>query len=60
MPEKLEKLPEGIGKIIKITCGGSYTLTIDNKHKIYAFGSNKYGQLGLGKLSSKKTPTYIE
>lgn len=40
-------LPEGVGKIAGISCGGSHTVLFDDKSQIYAFGKNKYGQLGL-------------
>lgn len=32
----------------KITCGYSHALFIDEEDKLYAFGANLYGQLGIG------------
>jgi len=32
----------------KLSCGENHTLLINDKNQIYAFGSNCYGQLGLG------------
>jgi alpha-tubulin suppressor-like RCC1 family protein len=32
---------------VKLACGGSHSLLITDKGKVFSFGSNKYGQLGL-------------
>ena len=42
-----EKMPE---KVIfkQIQCGYSHALLIDEDDKIYSFGANIYGQLGVG------------
>jgi len=48
LPQKLTKLPKEIGKIKKLSCGLEHTIISDDKDQIFAFGSNCYGQLGIG------------
>jgi alpha-tubulin suppressor-like RCC1 family protein len=43
------KIPTLIN-IRKISAGGSYGLALDSDMKVWSFGFNKYGSLGLGKL----------
>ena len=33
--------------IIKIECGMDFTLALDKNGKLYSWGSNRYGQLGV-------------
>lgn len=40
------KTPEVVFK--KINCGYSHALLIDSEDKVYSFGANLYGQLGIG------------
>lgn len=39
-------------KIIRIACGGAHSIVITNKYKVYSWGRNENGQLGLGNLTS--------
>lgn len=32
----------------RIECGYSHAILIDNEDKVYSFGANLYGQLGVG------------
>ena len=38
---------ESLSEIVRIQCGDVHTMCIDNYDRIYIFGSNLYGQLGL-------------
>ncbi|KAJ3393160.1 putative E3 ubiquitin-protein ligase herc4 [Entophlyctis sp. JEL0112] len=46
--------------IRKIVCGGSFSLALTVSGKIYAWGSNEYGQLGLDTKGPVHTPTLIK
>ena len=43
IPKKIENL----SNIIKIKCGIDYTIAMDKDGKLYSWGSNRYGQLGV-------------
>lgn len=46
-------------KIISIAAGMHYSLALTASGKVYAWGWNGFGQLGLGDLKSRNTPTLI-
>ena len=46
-------------KIIDIAAGMHYSLALTASGKVYAWGWNGFGQLGLGDLKSRNTPTLI-
>lgn len=43
----------------KISCGANYTIILTVDNKLYSFGSNKYGQLGLGDCRMRSVPEQI-
>ncbi|XP_011060616.1 PREDICTED: RCC1 and BTB domain-containing protein 1-like isoform X1 [Acromyrmex echinatior] len=43
----------------KVTCGSNHTLVLTDKATIYAWGGNKFGQLGFGLQSEFCTPNMI-
>ncbi|KAK7873892.1 hypothetical protein R5R35_005749 [Gryllus longicercus] len=46
--------------VIQITCGLNHCLALTNNGDIYSWGSNEYGQLGIGRYSSvERKPTLI-
>jgi len=45
--------------IVKITTGSSHTLIYTTRNRVLTWGSNTYGQLGDGTISSRSTPTDI-
>ena len=45
--------------IVKISCGYNYSLCLNNKGRVYVFGKNSYGQLGLGDTRTRNTPVMI-
>ena len=48
------------GIIIKsIACGQDHSLLLSSDGDIYAFGSNKFGQLGLNDTNNRLIPTQI-
>ena len=36
----------------KVLCGANFTVILDDKGKLYAFGDNRYGQLGITGLDN--------
>ncbi|XP_066509713.1 trichohyalin-like [Hoplias malabaricus] len=45
---------------LKIACGDEHTALITGKGKLFTFGSNNWGQLGLGTKSSMNKPTCVK
>lgn len=43
-----------------IACGHNFSLCITNDSKLWGWGENKLGQLGLGKIQIVEKPTHIE
>ena len=48
---------EGIPK--NVVCGGSHTVVLTEDNKLYVFGSNKYGELGVINNLNTFIPTFI-
>lgn len=46
-------------KWTKVSAGAYHSLAIDSGNKLFSFGSNSYGSLGLGDLSARITPTMV-
>jgi alpha-tubulin suppressor-like RCC1 family protein len=46
-------------KITIISAGGDHSLLIDEKDRLFSFGCNNYGQLGLGDTDNRKISTRI-
>jgi len=50
----------GLENIIQVSGGrGYHTLCLDNQGRVWAFGNNEFGQLGLGDNSERFVPTLI-
>ncbi|NXF24531.1 RPGR regulator, partial [Rhodinocichla rosea] len=47
-------------KPVLISCGDEHTAIITGKGKLYMFGSNDWGQLGLGSKSTVSKPTCVK
>ena len=47
---------EDLFDIIRIECSQSHSMCIDTNNNLFVFGFNRYGQLGLGHISSSSTP----
>ena len=43
----------------KIYVGGNHILCVDQTGSIWAFGDNRYGNLGLGDTTARTTPTQL-
>ncbi|CAK9828724.1 RCC1 and BTB domain-containing protein 1 [Anthophora retusa] len=56
-PTKIHKLV-GIA-IGKVVCGYSYTLALSKEGVLYAWGENKFGQLGLGHKENTLSPVKV-
>lgn len=55
VPHPILELP----KIIRVACGYNFTVCIDFQGKLWSFGENNYGQLGIGNKLSYATPQKI-
>ncbi|XP_023561927.1 X-linked retinitis pigmentosa GTPase regulator isoform X2 [Octodon degus] len=43
-----------------LSCGDEHTAVVTGNNKLYVFGSNNWGQLGLGSKSTVKKPTCVK
>src|SRR5579885_1331493 len=48
-----------LSNIVQISAGGNYSLVLDNQGKVWSFGYNIFGQLGLGDGNDRLIPTLI-
>ena len=55
VPTKIPKF----NKIKSVSMGNNHSLILDDQGKAYSFGSNDYGQLGLGGYNFRDSPTLI-
>jgi alpha-tubulin suppressor-like RCC1 family protein len=46
-------------KITNICCGAEHALVLCKNGKVYSFGDNKHGQLGLGNFEASSTPQEV-
>jgi alpha-tubulin suppressor-like RCC1 family protein len=53
------KPPRGAGRWTAIAAGAHHSLAVTHKGRIYAWGQNKYGQLGLSGTSEWQTPQRV-
>jgi len=52
-------LPEDV-KIVDVSCGFHHTGLLSDDGRIWTFGNNYYGQLGLGDIENRYVPTEIQ
>lgn len=45
-----------IGGIMQIDCGADHSAVVDNSGRVYTFGCNKFGQLGVGSFNDEFSP----
>lgn len=61
-PESLSLIPVVIpefGEVNSIAVGGNSSCAIDSANKLYCWGDNSYGQLGVGDKDHKDSPTFV-
>jgi alpha-tubulin suppressor-like RCC1 family protein len=61
-PNKIEYFSQNNIKITKIDCGDNFTMAVSDSGRIFSWGKNNLGQLGLGQVSQQlkiSTPTEI-
>lgn len=49
----------GVAKLTMVSCGQSHTVALSDRGELYAWGFNKYGQLGSGERQSIKIPKRV-
>ncbi|KAK4016037.1 hypothetical protein OUZ56_031000 [Daphnia magna] len=47
-------------RISQVACGLHHSVLLTTDGQVYTFGSNSYGQLGVGDLSSRGSPTLVK
>lgn len=57
--KNIPTLIPGLDNIIRISTGAYYSLVLNNRGQVYAFGGNEFGQLGVGDHHIKNIPTLI-
>lgn len=45
--------------LAKVACGYEHTLALSDEGKLYAWGGNSYGQLGIGNKTNSCTPVMV-
>ncbi|XP_064637403.1 E3 ubiquitin-protein ligase MYCBP2-like isoform X3 [Lineus longissimus] len=45
--------------VVQVSCGLHHTVLLLDNGDVYTFGSNQYGQLGLGDTTTRGTPTLV-
>jgi alpha-tubulin suppressor-like RCC1 family protein len=48
-----------VGRIQMVECGAAHSVVLAQSKKLYVFGNNMYGQLGLGGYAHVSTPTPV-
>ncbi|KFM29144.1 Ubiquitin-protein ligase E3A [Auxenochlorella protothecoides] len=46
--------------ITQVVCGAAHTLCVTGTSQVYAWGANSRGQLGLGDVADRRTPTLVD
>lgn len=46
--------------VTQVECGGRHTLVLTDAGRVFAFGDNAHGQLGVGDFESKANPTLVK
>jgi alpha-tubulin suppressor-like RCC1 family protein len=62
LPRRIERfgsLPASRVRVAAICCGGYHTLALTQERLVYAWGSSKFGQLGLGSDNDETTPQLV-
>lgn len=57
---KIPTMIKNLSSIISVHCGSYHTLCVDDKKRLYGFGKNDSGQLGVGDFKIKRKPTLVE
>jgi alpha-tubulin suppressor-like RCC1 family protein len=52
--------PPDSTRVVAISAGGEHSLILNSEGRVYSFGCHLSGQLGLGYVNNKSTPTLIE
>eukprot|EP01119_Soliformovum_irregulare_P013895 TRINITY_DN3741_c1_g1_i1.p1 TRINITY_DN3741_c1_g1~~TRINITY_DN3741_c1_g1_i1.p1 ORF type:complete len:837 (-),score=233.99 TRINITY_DN3741_c1_g1_i1:384-2633(-) len=47
------------GYVVAMACGNDHSIVVTSEGKVYTFGDNKHGQLGLGDEISRNVPTIL-
>uniref|UniRef100_A0A0G4F642 HYR domain-containing protein n=1 Tax=Chromera velia CCMP2878 TaxID=1169474 RepID=A0A0G4F642_9ALVE len=56
-PQWVEKLPEGV---VEIAAGGSHSFVRVKDGRVFSFGKNENGELGLGHTTTQREPREVE
>lgn len=60
VPQDVEFRPQRVlENALMVSCGAWHTLCITKDKKLWAWGSNDFGQLGVGDFSKREYPTFV-
>lgn len=51
--------PEDGGSVVTVACGARHTVLLDDRNRVWAFGDNRFGQLGDETLKRSDTPRLV-
>lgn len=57
--QKFKKLIESQGQVIHLVAGPNHSLALTESGKVYAWGWNEDGQLGVGHMDNCRIPTKV-
>jgi len=57
-PVKVQ-FPQGVGPIVAVSGGGFHSLALDRDGRVWAWGANGYGQLGVGDKTDRPIPVQL-
>jgi alpha-tubulin suppressor-like RCC1 family protein len=63
VPTEIQRGLNGLSedvRIISASCGQSHTVLLSDDGRVWTFGDNEYGQLGLGDFLNRSVPTEIQ
>lgn len=53
------QVTSGTGSFIHISSSGKHSAAIDSENRLYMWGYNNYGQLGVGNIANRSSPTQV-
>ena len=59
-PVRTDLSPLGNSQAISISASGNHVLLMDNKQRLWAWGSNQFGQLGDGTYTDRNRPVLVD
>ncbi len=59
-PQNVQRIPQKFMEdVLAVSCGGWHTLCITEDKKLWSWGENEFGQLGLGDTERRDNPAFV-